>query len=177
MKEYVIGSIAVLALVLGALGLVSSKPTEQPLGASSGPEHLVTQYFYDSFASGNGCYSTTTTGVLTSAALERNSCIVIAATGAGQGVLTLTTQGSTTMAALVPKVGMCRSWWIDATAVAAATTTTFAAGTGINLVGLDATGAGTGADVLDGNEYGRFTLCRETDSDVVGFVHEYIHAD
>ena len=172
--------LAVVAIGLGSLAIL--KPSQiinnvPTLGAQAGPDYTETQRFNQSFVDGSGCYSTTTTGVLTSAALARNKCIVIAAAGAGQGALTVTLPATSTMAELVPSKGSCRSWWVDASGVAAATTTTFAAGTGVNVVGLDATGAGTGADVIDGLEYGQITLCRETDTDVTAFVQEWIHAD
>lgn len=173
------GGVAVVALVVSILAFTNPGQVivERVVGAAAGPEHTETQRFLSSFSDGSGCYSTTTTGTLTSAVLSSNSCIYIAAAGAGQAALTLTLQATTTMADLVPTKGACRSWWVDADDVAAATTTTIVAGTGVNLVGLDATGAGTGADVLDGNEFGKFTLCRETDGDVTGFVEEWIHAD
>lgn len=175
-----VGFLVVVALVLSGVAIL--KPSQivnniPTLGAQAGPDYTETQRFNQSFVDGSGCYSTTTTGVLTSSVLSRNKCIVVSAAGAGQAVLTVTLPATSTMSELVPSKGSCRSWWIDASAVAAATTTTFAAGTGVNLVGLDATGAGTGADVIDGAEYGQLTLCRETDTDVTAFIQEWINAD
>lgn len=146
-------------------------------GASAGPEHFIPQHFRAGMTDGGGCFSTTTSGTLNIGDLERNNCIYLAAAGAGQAAVTFTLPASTTASALLPGVGSCRTWWFDASDVAAATTTTFAAGTGHDVVGLDATGAGTGADVIDGAEFGILRMCRQQNSDVTSFVQEYIHAD
>ena len=124
-----------------------------------------------------GCFPTSTTGVLTEAQLMDHSCISITATGAGQGVIALTLPATSTMTTLIANEGECRIWEIDTDDVAAGTTTTMTLGTGWNLVGLDATGAGTGADVIDGNEFGMLKACREDDTDVTGYLYEFIHAD
>lgn len=177
MKNTLLTVIISALVAIGAFFAVSGTQTTEQLGASVGPEHFSTEFFYGGIVEGSNCYSTTTTGTMIPGVLSNNSCIVVASGGAGQAVLSLTLPASTTMNSVLPNKGSCRSWFIDTTAVAAATTTTIVAGTGWNLVGLDATGAGTGADVIDGNEYGRLTACRETDGDITGFVTEWIHAD
>lgn len=193
MKLQHVSVIAVLAFVVGVIGLLYPKAqtfidtdaitatvvdrVSQIVGAAAGPEHYGPEFFYGGATVGANCFSTTTTGTLAAARFENNSCFVLGATGAGQAAVTWTLPASTTLSAIIPKPGSCRSWFFDGTAVAAATTTTFVAGTGVNLVGLDATGAGTGADVIDGNEYGVLTMCREVDTDIVAFIQEWIHAD
>lgn len=181
--------LAVAILVVGVLGMnqdpiqvIVSENGEtrviESAGATPGPDVYQNTYFHAGVTYGGGCFSTSTTGTLTSNMLERNSCIYISATGAGQGVLALTLPSSTTVSSLLPEdAGSCRDWFIDASDVAAGTTTTMTAGTGWDVVGLDATGAGTGADVIDGGEYGKLTACRQTDGDIVGYVQEYIDAD
>lgn len=131
----------------------------------------------EGFTQGGGWLSTTTTGTLSAAQLAANNGIYIAAAGAGQAAVSMTLPATSTMTALIPTAGDCRDWFIDNSDVAAATTTTIVKGAGWDLVGLDATGAGTGADVLDGLEYGKLTACRQSDTDVIGFLQEYIHAD
>jgi hypothetical protein len=92
--------------------------------------------------------------------------------------VSLTLPATSTLSGILPAtVGGCRSWWIDASDLAAATTTTVVKGTGWDLIGMDATGAGAGADVLDGAEFGMFTACRQKDSDITGYVTEWIAAD
>jgi len=137
----------------------------------------VDQVSVGGFTQGTGIFSTSTTGTFTEAQMLANSGIYITAAGAGQAVLALTLPATSTMTTLIPDAGDCREWFIDASDVAAATTTTITAGTGWNLVGLDATGAGSGADVIDGVEYGKLVACRETDTDVVGYVEEWLAAD
>ena len=123
-----------------------------------------------------GCYATSTTGTMVTGTLRDYNCIRISATGAGQGTIALTMPATSTLDFL-QNTGDCKAYWIDADAVAAATTTTITAGTGWNIVGLDATGAGTGADVIDGDEFGKMVVCRQSTTDVVGYVEEWIHAD
>lgn len=173
-KSIAVALVAILVIAIG--GYVYPKVQEK-LGANPGPEVLNHQYYLAGVTTGGGCFATSTTGTLTAGMLRDKSCIKITATGAGQATLSLTLPASTTMSAMIPRVGDCQEWFVDAADVAAATTTTFVAGAGHNVVGLDATGAGTGADVLDGAEYGKIMSCRESDSDVVTFVQEYIHAD
>jgi len=173
LQNLVIG--AVLLAALGAAGFLALK--QLPVGASAGPDHYVNEFFYAGLSSGASCFSTTTTGTLSASILEKHGCIEIDAAGAGQAVLSLTLAASSTLSNVLPAEGMCRTWWVDTDAVAAGTTTTIVAGAGSVVVGHDATGAGTGADVIDGNEYGRFTLCKKDDSDIAVYVEEFIHAD
>lgn len=167
----------VIGLVIGAGAVYVTKPTQNVtnLGASTEPTERV--HFKGGLTDGSGCFATSTTGTLTASELNRSNCIYLSATGAGQGTISLTLPASTTMSVLLPSIGGCTSWFVDASDLAAATTTTFVAGTGHDVVGLDATGAGTGADVIDGAEFGKITSCRERNGDIVTFVEEYIHAD
>lgn len=174
---------AVLALVLSVTSIIFPHTVEKvvetvSLGASSGQYHSFTEFFDQSLVDGGGCFATSTTGTLSTSNLEKNSCIYMTATGAGQAVISLTLPASTTMSgALGKNPGACRTWFIDATDLAAATTTTLVKGTGWDLVGLDATGAGTGADVIDGLETSTFTACRQKDGDITGYLQEFIAAD
>jgi hypothetical protein len=177
-KSLFAGLIVIAIIAIGGYMFPGVRENVQDVvGANPGPEALNHEYFRAGITTGGGCFSTSTTGTLSAGMIRDMSCIYITATGAGQGTLSLTLPASSTMSAMIPRVGDCQAWFVDAADVAAATTTTFVAGTGHNVVGLDATGAGTGADVIDGAEYGKLTSCREKDGDVVTFVQEYIHAD
>lgn len=172
--------VAIVALVVAFGSLLFPKTTERvvetvTLGASSGQNHSFLEFFDGGLTYGGGCFATSTTGTLTGRNLE-NGCVSITATGAGQATLSLTMPASTTMS-MIPTIGSCHDWFLDNTRVAVATTTTLVAGTGHDVMGLDATGAGTGADVIDGLEMMRLTSCRQSDTDIVTFVQEYIHAD
>lgn len=177
----VLVAVLVVVAVIATLGLVYPSVTKEVVrevktefGASSQPTERY--FFKGGLTDGSGCFATSTTGTLTNADLNRNNCIYLTATGAGQGVISLTMPASTTVSYL-NDAGSCTSWFVDASDLAAATTTTIVAGTGNDVVGLDATGAGTGADVLDGGEYGKITSCRQSDGDIVTFVEEYLDAD
>lgn len=174
---------AVVALAVALFSVFFPHTTERvvetvTLGAAAGTEHSNTEFFNQSLVDGGGCFATSSSGIIPVRQLEQNNCISLTATGAGQAVISLTLPATTSMQGVLGKTaGACRSWWIDASALTAATTTTIVKGTGWNIVGLDATGAGTGADVIDGLEFGKLTACRETDTDITGFVEEWIHAD
>lgn len=175
LQNVVIGVVAVAALVLAGVAFTKEVPQ---LGSAAGQNHSFLEFFDGGLTYGSGCFATSTTGTLTAGMLEKNGCIRIAAAGEGQAVLSLTLPATTTMSGALPvSQGTCRDWVINAADVAAATTTTIVAGAGWNLVGLDATGAGTGADVIDGLEYAKLTACRENDGDITGYLQEYIHAD
>lgn len=180
-KNITIGVLVVVAII-AISGIFFPQTTvvrevTERLGASAGPEHTEKQFFKQSLVDGSGIFATSTTGTLTAGNLRDNKGIYITAAGAGQATLSLTLPATTTMSSFLQDKGACTSWWIDASDVAAATTTTIVAGTGWNLVGLDATGAGTGADVIDGAEYGKLTACKETDGDITGYIEEWIAAD
>lgn len=160
-------------LVVFAGSFFASAP-EAPLG-SVGQYHSFLEFFDGGLTYGNGCSATSTSGVLTQSQLA-GGCIYGTAAGSGQAAFSLTMPASTTMT-MIPAVGSCHDWYYDASDLTAATTTTFVAGSGHDVVGLDATGAGTGADVVDGAEFAWLTSCRERNGDVVTFIHEYIHAD
>lgn len=188
LKDYVIGGAAVLALVVAVTGGSSEAPAvdydgvvnavTERLGAAPGPEHSNTEFFNQGITYGGGCFATSTSGTLTANTLAKNGCIAIAPAGAGQAALSLTLPATSTLSGVLPLgAGKCRDWFIDNSQVAVATTTTILKGNGWDLAGLDATGAGTGADVIDGLEYGRLTACRERNGDVIGYITEWIAAD
>ncbi len=94
------------------------------------------------------------------------------ASGAGQEVIALTFPATSTMTTLLPNAGDCRTWFYDASALAAATTTTMTAGTGHNLIAYT-----TNDDVIDGAEYAQIQMCRKTNSDVNTVVTELLNSD
>lgn len=180
-NAYITVAVLIIAIIaISGVFFPNSTPVQevkQVLGVGAGPEHTEKQYFKQSIVDGSGIFATSTTGTFPVGALRDNKGVYITATGAGQATLSLTLPASTTMAAILPDKGSCASWFIDASDVAAATTTTIVAGTGWDLVGLDATGAGTGADVIDGAEFGKLTACKQTDGDYIGYVEEWLAAD
>lgn len=190
MNKIILGVVA-LVLIVGGVAIYqkSSNPSDPLAGTSNFEKQSFVEGLFGgrnrsfdvnrngNVSYGSGCFATSTTGLLTQANLIENNCIKLTATGAGQGTIALTLPAVSAMPKLIPVVGQCRDWFVDASALAAATTTTFLLGTGHDIVGLDATGAGTGADVIDGQEYGTIKMCRKSATAVVTFIHEYIHAD
>lgn len=166
-----------VGIIIGVGGFLFVQNTQKAEPKLSGQDNYSNQYFQAGMTYGGGCFSTSTTGTLNAGMLDANSCIYITAAGAGQAALSLTLPATSTMGALLPNVGSCQDWFVDASDVAAGTTTTFVAGAGHDVVGLDATGAGTGADVIDGAEMGKITMCRQKGGDVTTYITEYIHAD
>lgn len=124
------------------------------------------------FTEGGACTATSSDGILTAAVLAANNCITGTATGAGQAAITLTLPATSTMTTLIPNAGDCKAFIYNGQALAAGTTTTFAAGTGWDIVGID-----TNADVIAGLNNATLLACRETDTDVTGFISEYVPAD
>lgn len=181
MKQNIIIS-AVIALLV-ALGVsqfsqpetvrVSDSNGEAPAGALTGPDvnsYLTVAGF---FSQGGGVTTVTPTSAsvtLTSGDMLEENIITFTASST-QPALTVTLPASTTIP-LSTKPGAYRSWVIENPFTAAATTTTIAAGTGIDLQEPD------GQNVVIGiNNYAFLTCFRESSSDVVCRVDETIPAD
>lgn len=107
--------VSVLALVLASVSVVFPRTTERvvetvTLGASgSGQDTTSTQSFLAGIVLG-GVHSTSTTGtvVLQASALDDESIVYVLPTGA----TTLTLPASTSLTAVVPKVGMTRTYTV-----------------------------------------------------------------
>lgn len=112
------------------------------------------------------------TYALTQAELLSGDYFSFAAGGAGQAVIALTFPATSTLTTLIPSAGDCTEYIYDASALAAATTTTITAGTGIDVIAYT-----TNDDVIDGNEFAEIRLCRQPDSDVSLFTTEMLQAD
>lgn len=110
--------------------------------------------------------------VLTEAELIASGTLEFAAGGEGQAVIALTMPATSTMTTLIPNAGDCRTWLYDASALAAATTTTLTLGTGHHIIAYT-----TDDDVIDGAEFAQIQMCRRTDTDVNTIVSELLHAD
>lgn len=124
---------------------------------------------------GDHCTLTDANGgayTLTQAELAHCSVLKFAAGGAGQEVIQLTTPATSTLTTLLANAGDMRTWIYDASALAAATTTTWTAGTGINQIAYT-----TNDDVIDGLEYSQLTCWREADTDVSCIVSELVASD
>ena len=169
--------IGLVAIVF--VGLVFFAPAteavQQTLGAE-GTNFTNAVTFKGGFTDGGGCTTLTDanggTYTLTQAEMLAASCFEFAAGGAGQAVVALTFPATSTLTTLVKNAGDCRTWTYDATALAAATTTTMTAGTGVNVIGYT-----TNDDVIDGAEYAEIKMCRRSNTDVNLFTTEMLNAD
>lgn len=176
MKSNTIGTVVAGVLAVAALvvALLNGGTVVQTIGAQPGPDHTELQFFKAGLVDGGGVYSTTTTvasETLTAAVLQKNKVIRMLGSSTAAAI-TLTLPASTTMNAVLPKPGDYRTWVIENGYTAAATTTTIAAGTGMDLQEPD------GQNVVIGiNNYAFLTCFREASTDIVCAVDETIPAD
>lgn len=124
---------------------------------------------------GSACTLTDASGgayVLTDAEMAACGTFAFAAGGAGQAAIALTFPATSSMALTVPNAGDCKTWFYDASALAAGTTTTMTAGAGHNIIAYT-----TNDDVIDGAEFAEIQMCRTSSGDVNTLVTELLHAD
>lgn len=170
-----VGVIAVVALVLSLIGRTTI--VREDVGALSSPEVLSYLTVHGAFTQGGTISTVAQTSdshTLTAAEMLDASVITFTASTT-QAALTATLPASTTFP-ILNKKGAYRSWVIENPFTAAATTTTIAAGTGIDLQEPD------GQNVVIGiNNYAFLTCVRGADSgspeDIVCRVDETIPAD
>lgn len=178
-QNVVLGVLLVAVLVVGANfprqgGTVVERVIEK-VGASAGPDVFVHTRFFDGMTDGGGVYSSTTgatiaAGTVSSAIMKKNK--VLRFGGPFSAAFTLTLPASTTMGDVLERPGDSRTWIIENTNDAAATTTTIAAGAGMDLQEPD------GQNVVIGiNNYAFLTCYRELSTDIVCMVDETIPAD
>ena len=146
---------------------------EGMLGANPGPTKTERQYFLAGYQSGGERYATTTTATtytLVNAEFDGNITYIDWNTGIDT---TLTTMASTSMDWLGYAAGDERSYWFRSATTTAATTITFAAGTGVDLQKNEDT-----ADLaVNGLDVAKLTFIRKADTDVLLIMTEYIEAD
>lgn len=168
-------SAVIAALVAGGLFVVLPKDSSgtPTLGALASPEVLTYLRVSQWFSEGGGVSTITpvaATHTITSAEMTDYNVLTFTASTT-MPALTVTTAASTTFP-LDTKPGSMRRWVIENPFTAAATTTTIAAGTGVDLQEPD------GQNVVIGiNNYAFLTCFRELSSDIVCSVDETIPAD
>lgn len=109
---------------------------------------------------------------LTQTELLNNNVLSFASGGAGQAVIALTFPATSSLDQIIPNAGDMRTWLYDASALAAATTTTITAGTGMDLIAVT-----TNDDVIDGAEFAEITCWRQADTDITCLTSELLHSD
>ena len=162
------------AVAAGAVFFLAPRDGGSSLGGASGQFHTNLEFFGAGLVDGGAVYATTTTAAtetLTSAVLEKHKVIRFLGS-ATAAAITATLPASTTFP--LPTSGDSRTWIIENGYTAAATTTTIAAGTGVDLQIPETTGADA---VININGYGFLTCFREASSDVVCRLDETIVGD
>lgn len=180
--------IAILALVLGGVAVRKSDVAQNAVSNLAEMVNSVGGQFEeynpktfergitvrDGFTFGDGVVTVTPVSAsvtLTQAQMKAGYRITFAASST-QPALTVTLPAVSTMTELIPTIGDTRQWIIENPFTAAATTTTIAAGSGIDLQEPD------GQNVVIGiNNYAWLTCFRETATGVVCRVDETIPAD
>jgi hypothetical protein len=163
---------ALIALVVAAGAVFAFAPKDGgPLGASAGPEHYNKQFFFAGLVdSGKYTSISTTTATYTLSAYELDSKVIDIESTATGAALTLTLPATSTGA--YPKFPGTFDFIVKNSHTAAATTTTIAAGTGVDLQEPD------GQNVVIGITNYAYIKCTTLDtSDVVCAVDETIPAD
>lgn len=150
----------------------ASEPKEIPeLGALSSPDIYGDLRVHGRFAQGGYMLATSTAGsatTLLSSDLETYSGYDFTP---GDLAVTMTTQASSTIRN-INNPGDCFDFRFRNLDATAATSTTIAAGTGIDMVENE-----NGDVVIEGGNEARMTFCRELDTDITLYVDEYIAAD
>lgn len=178
MKKTLIGlSVAVLAVIAIAGAYFSPRAAEVLDQAVTGPDMYSYFFVHGPFEEGGGITTVTPTSatVTLTAAQMRNSKVITFTASTTQAALTATLPASTTFPLSLEK-GASREWIIENPFTAAATTTTIAAGTGIDLQEPDGQNVVIGID-----NYAYLDCTRGADSgapnDIVCRVDETIPAD
>jgi len=122
--------------------------------------------------------SSVTTATLKQSDLLSYDTVLLTPTGAA-ATKTLTFPASSTLTTFIPTAGDRQETCFFNATTTAATTITFAAGTGIDLEVATSTGSTGGAMdlVLGADNMGCFTFLRKTDTDIVAGFLEYSNAD
>jgi hypothetical protein len=170
--------VAVVGLVIVGLFAVTQDKVVQensPLGAFPGGELLTRLATYAGFVQGGVYTIATSSATITIGGNDLSNASVImirrsSTTAAFDPALTATLPATTSWKGL-NKVGDRQEWVIDNQQTAAGTTTTFAAGTGVDI---DGTGAND--DVINGGVSGLLKCWRLPTSDIRCIIEEMVDA-
>lgn len=165
LKTVVIAAVVALIAVFGVSTLRSDDRVGSVPGVAMWPSSVTT------FTQGGGVTSTSTAGAastLLATDIDIENYVVMTPTGANH---TLTLPATSTMTNIIPNAGDTRTIIVQNGATAA-TTTTIAAGAGMDLQEPD------GQNVVIGqNNFAYLTLTRKSNGDMVVVVDETIPAD
>lgn len=154
MKEFIVGAIAVVALVLGGLGLMKAPVAVQPFGANAGPESFEPFYARQTITAGGNVLATSSVGTATYTAANLRNVSLIQHTAAS--ALTATFPASSTLNDFVRIAGDTRTIYI----APVTTGILFAGGTGSELNAASSTKFCLAGTVC------RFDFIRKTGGDI-----------
>ena len=166
MNNYIIGGIAVLALIVALVG--AFKPSVIPsvvnVGGSAGPTHTEKQEFLGGILNSGGVATSSLSTAVTVSAndfrgwVSSSGCVSYTP---NLGNITLTFPASSTVSDVVPKANDNATFCIRNATTTANTIITFAVGTGMNLNVASSSATVLGSTKLTPGEVGIFRIIRE----------------
>jgi hypothetical protein len=176
MKNYVLsGGIALVVAAIVAMFVATNdgQVNVPGIGGVASPDVFSYMTVRGYFSQGGGVTTVTPLGAAVTITGDqmRDSNVITFAASTTQAALTATLPASSTFP-LAPEAGAYRNWVIENPFTAAATTTTIAAGTGIDLQEPDGQNVVIGID-----NYAFLTCFRERTTNIVCRVDETIPAD
>lgn len=184
-KDWIVGGVLVLALVVGLLGwakpaqvidatkvdvnaiaraVYDAVKDELPLGGSAGPLHTEKQEFVGGVVYGNNIATSSRGSITLTAGDFRDwveADVVILSTEGAEGTRTLTLTASSSVPDVLPNVGDSSKTCIYNATTSATTFITFAAGTGIDFEVASSSATALGSLRIGANSFGCFTFVRE----------------
>ena len=162
MKNYIIGGIAVLALIVALVGVY--KPSVINVGGDAGPDHYGLQTFLGGTLNSTGIATSSLSTAVTVSAndfrgwVSSSGCVSYTP---NLGNITLTFPASSTVSDVVPKANDNATFCIRNATTTAETLITFATGLGMNLNVASSSATVLGSTKLTPGEVGIFRIIRE----------------
>ncbi len=144
----------------------------ESLGAMASPDVYSYLYVHGRFMQGAYMLATSTAGAATTMLASDLMTYSGFDFTPGDAAVTLTLPATSTITGFIGEPGECVDFRIRNLDATAATSTTIAAGTGIDLVENE-----NGDVVIEGGNEAQLKFCRELDTDITVYVDEYIAAD
>jgi len=174
MKETILSAVVALIVAVGTVAVFAPSTTNGPsVGGIASPDVYSYMNVKGAFSQGGGLTTVTPTAatVTLTAAQMRDANVITFTASTTMPALTATLPASSTFP-IGAEAGSYRDWVIENPFTGAATTTTLAAGTGIDLQEPD------GQNVVIGStNFAWLTCFREVDTNIVCKVDETIPAD
>ena len=158
----------VLAVVLSGLaffgtdGVDGKDGRDGRTGAQSGPENYDTNFFFENFYTGNGSTATTSDVAAATVTSQWIDCDTPYVSWLANLDVAITFQASTSEPFVGMKKGQACSVYVYSATTSAATTMTWTAGTGIDLLEPEI----NGTVIQNGGDFARITFVKKADTDI-----------